>query len=136
MRKSFRSPGNRPEGAPGRGAGERGQALVETAVALPLLVLLFMGCAQLCQIGLAHILVMDAVYEAGRQAELDRGQTERAARVAREICARISPGATEFRLEGGKCWVVHHLKAVFPLVKSVVIRHSCPDSLFHTLGEP
>ena len=47
--------------------------MLEAAFAIPVLMLLFAGCVQLLQVGIAHIVVMEAAYEAGRQAVMDQG---------------------------------------------------------------
>jgi hypothetical protein len=114
--------------------GQKGQALVEAAVAIPIVVLLFAGCVQLLQIGAAHIIVLDAVFEAGRQAAMDGGN-DNAQRVAGEICRTISAGATEFTADNFQYQVTHHLAAFFPIVKNVVISHACLRTCFDTSRE-
>ncbi|MCK5218886.1 pilus assembly protein [bacterium] len=111
---------------------QRGQLLIETAVALPILIILFMGCVQLVQIGIAHIVVLDAVYEAGRQAGMDQGDTVNAGRVAGEICRSLGPGTTEFICQKQSYIVTHYLKPLFAVVKNVKVRHACPVYLFRT----
>lgn len=104
--------------------------MVEAAIAIPVAVLLFAGCIQLLQIGLAHIVVLDAAYEAGRRAALDDSQTDNAARLAADICRVVSPGATEFRQENGAYTVTHHLRSIFPLVKNITVTQRCPQTSF------
>ncbi len=111
---------------------QKGQLLIEAAVALPILIILFMGCVQLVQIGIAHIVVQDAVYEAGRQAWMDQGDTVNAGRVAGEICRSLSPGRTEFVCQRQWYIVTHHLKPIFAVIKNIKVRHTCPAHLFRT----
>jgi hypothetical protein len=111
-----------------------GQAMVEAAIAIPIAVLLFAGCVQLLQIGIAHIVVMDAAYEAGRQAFLDQGAMDRATQVAGEICRAVSPGATELKFENGQFIVTHHLQTLFPVLKNLGVSHSCPAYVFRADG--
>jgi Na+/H+-translocating membrane pyrophosphatase len=89
---------------------------------------------QLLQIGLGHVVVMEAAYEANRQVVLDQGNTDNAQRVAREICSAISSGATEYNKDSAT--VIHHLKAIFPIVKSIDIAHACSPYLFSTDETP
>jgi hypothetical protein len=113
-----------------------GQALVETVLAIPIILLLFLGSVQMIQIGLAHIVVLDAAYEAGRQAHLDGNRLENGRRVAEEICRCVSSGPTEFsRDDQGKYVVTHHLHSIFPVLKNITIMHQCPWFLFRTFGE-
>ncbi len=118
---------------------QQGQALAEAALAIPILVLLFMGCLQFLQIGLAHIVVMEAVFEAGRQAYLDQGDPRNGQKVAAEICGSVSPGRTEFVVDPANAartyTVIHDLKALFPIIRNVHIKHSCPEYVFRTEGE-
>jgi len=111
---------------------QRGQAMVEAAVAIPIALLLFAGCIQFVQIGLAHIVVMEAAYEAGRQASLDQDQTGNAQRVAAEICRSLSSGTTVFQIDRGQYAVTHHLNSIFPILKNITVSHSCPQTLFLT----
>jgi hypothetical protein len=114
----------------------QGQALVETALAIPILFLLFMGCVQIVQIGLAHVVVLDAAYEAGRQAHMDGNRLDRGRQVAIEICRGVSSGLTEFSLDGhGFYSVTHHLHSIVPIIKNIKITHVCPPFLFRTFGE-
>lgn len=117
-----------------RGSG-LGQAAVEAAVAIPIAVLLFCGCVQLVQIGLAHLVVLDAVYEAGRQAALDDDQTANAQRVASDICRSISPGETTFRVVPGVYSVTHRLHPLFPVVPQLAISHRCLKDVFCARGD-
>lgn len=112
-----------------------GQAAVESAVAIPIAVLLFCGCVQLVQIGLAHLVVLDAVYEAGRQAAMDNDQPGNAQRVAAEICRFVSPGATTFRVTSGSYTVTHRLRPLFPVVPQLVISHRCLKDVFCARGD-
>lgn len=116
---------------PRRGS-ELGQAAVEAAVALPIAVLLFCGCVQLVQFGLAHIVVQEAAFEAGRQAALDKNGTGNAQRVAAEICSRISTGPTEFQIDNGVFVVTHHLHSFLKILPDFAITHRCPPFIFDT----
>jgi len=100
-------------------------------LALPIVLVLFMGCVQLVQIGVAHVVVMEAAYEAGRQFALDQDPVH-AAQVARDICRPISPGLTEFepQIRGGR--VSHHLRPVVAVIQNVKITHTCPAKLFQS----
>lgn len=106
----------------------KAQAMVEAALAVPILILLFAGCVQLLQIGIGHIVVMEAAYEANRQVVLDLGKTDNALRVAQEICRTISPGLTEY--DRDHATVIHHLRAIFPVIKKIDIVHSCSPRIF------
>jgi Flp pilus assembly protein TadG len=102
--------------------------MVETALAVPVLILLVAGCVQLLQIAIGHLVVMEAAYEANRQVILDQGKTDNALRVAQEICRTLGPGTTEYNQASAT--VTHHLRAIFPIVKKVDISHSCSPNIF------
>ena len=108
---------------------------MEAAFAIPVAVLLFAGCIQLIQIGLAHVIVLDAAYEAGRQAALDGSHAGNAQRVAADICRVVSSGATEFRAEDGVYTVTHHLRSIFPIVKNITVTKRCLKSYFFVQGD-
>jgi Flp pilus assembly protein TadG len=120
-----------------RWLSRKGQSMIEAAVAVPILVVLFMGCIQLAQIGLGQIVVMVAAYEAGRQVSMDDNQTANGERVAKEICAAVSSGDTTLSLTSNpnECTVSHHLRALFPVVKNITLTASCPQHLFMTSGQ-
>ncbi|MBN1595585.1 pilus assembly protein [candidate division FCPU426 bacterium] len=115
---------------------QKGQSLVEAAFILPVLLLLFAGCALLVQVGLAHIIVQVAVFEAARQAHVDEGRLYNGQRVAVDICTTLSQGQTEFTRDSGRYRVTHHLKPLFPVIKEIRISHACPDYVFQTEGQP
>jgi Flp pilus assembly protein TadG len=108
----------------------KAQAMVEAALAVPILILLLAGCVQLIQIAIGHIVVLEAAYEANRQVIMDQGKTDNAVRVAKEICSAISPGATDYDLNTAT--VTHHLRSIFPIIKKVDISHSCSPYIFGT----
>ena len=110
--------------------GERGQALAETLVALPVLLCLFAGCVQFVQIGIAHAVVRQAAFEGGRAAYLRGNDLSAGARVARELCRAVGPGRTEFTLSGGAFHVTHELQALFPVIQGLRIHHACPATAF------
>lgn len=99
---------------------------------LPVLLLLFLGCLQLLQIAVAQLVVMDAAYEAGRQAYLHAGQTEPGQAAAADICRSLSPGRTDFGYDpdAGAYRVTHHLQPLFPRVGKPAISYACPASVF------
>jgi len=109
---------------------QKAQAMVETAFTIPILVLLFAGCVQLIQIGVANVVVYVAVYEAARQAHMDERNLSNGQKVAEEICRAISKGDTEFKFENSYYTVTHHLQPIIPVVKKIRIAHMCPDYIF------
>lgn len=109
---------------------QQGQALVETALALPLLLLLFAGCLQLIQLGVAHIVVQVAAYEAGRQAVMDNRAIGQARRVAEEVCRPLGAGRTEITVGSGRTVVVHHLQTLLPIGREIPVRRSCSFLVF------
>jgi len=109
---------------------QKGQAMVEAAFALPIVLLLFGGCLQLIQIGISTIVVKVAVYEAARQAHMDKQDLGNGRQVAQEICKTLSSGATEFDYEDGAYRVVHHLNALIPVIGDVAITQKVPGYLF------
>jgi Flp pilus assembly protein TadG len=109
---------------------QQGQSMVEAAFAIPILLLLFAGCVQLVQIGVAHIVVRVAAYEAARQTYLASGNLANGRQVAMEICRTLSPGQTEYTLGQRGYQVTHHLQAIFPVIKNVEITYSCPGFVF------
>jgi hypothetical protein len=115
---------------------QKGEVLVETALAVPLVLAIFAGCAQIVQIGLAHIVVREATYEAGRQYWMDNSSGN-AGRVAAEICSRLSSGRTVFAYDAatGLCTVTHQLNSLFSIVKNIKISHSLPAGVFRTEQE-
>jgi hypothetical protein len=116
--------------------GQKAQSVVETAFAVPILVILFMGCVQLIQIGIGQIVVMVAAYEAGRQVFLDQGGLTNGQQVAQRLCATVSSGPTRLSAEGGQYQVTHHLHAWFPIVKNIQLRHAVPAHIFLSDGVP
>jgi hypothetical protein len=112
----------------------KAQAMVETAFAIPILVLLFAGCVQMIQIGIAHIVVMEAAYEANRQLVMDAGNPANAQRVAAEICRSLSSGPTVY--DKNQAAVTHQLKSIFPIVKQIKITHVCSPRIFQTEETP
>jgi TadE-like protein len=109
---------------------QTGQAMVEAAFAIPIILLLFAGCTQLIQIGIANIVVRVAVYEGARQAHMDGGELGNGQLVAEDICKSVSSGSTEFTEENGNYTVTHHLKALLPVVKNIKVDHTCPGYVF------
>ena len=109
---------------------QAGQSMVEAAFAIPIVLLLFAGCAQLIQIGIANIVVRIAVYEGARQAHMDGGKLGNGQRVAEDICKGVSSGTTEFTSENRNYPVTHQLKALFPVVKNIKVDHTCPGYVF------
>ncbi len=92
MRRSTRSPGDR------RGRGVRGQAAVELALVLPLLVLLAL---MLCQVGLVvrdQVLVIHAAREGGRASAVD--PDPEAARRAAVSSGSLAPDRLEVAVSG------------------------------------
>lgn len=116
---------------------QKGQALVEMALAIPILILLFCGCMQLVHIGIAHIVVRDAAFEAGRSAVMNQNNLSRGEAIAQQICRKVSSGATTFEMAslGGNSHeyvVTHYLHPIFPVINNIEVKHSCPDFLFDT----
>ncbi len=108
----------------------KAQAMVETAFALPVLVLLLAGCVQVLQIAVAHIVVLDAAYEANRQYVLDQRRAEGACRTAQHICRALGPGVTEY--SPIRSQVTHYLKPLFPMFSTIKIQHDCMWFVFST----
>ena len=70
--------------------GERGQSLTETALALPLLLLLFMGLLQVLALGWAALLSSHAIHAAARVYSVRHADDEKlAAQLAQDTAARI-----------------------------------------------
>ncbi len=114
----------------------RAQALVETALALPLLLLLFAGCLQIIQLGVAHIVVQVAAYEAGRQAAMDNQDLGRARQVAEDMCRPLGAGRTEIKVEQGRTVVTHHLKTLLPIGREIPVSRACLSIVFWNGGGP
>lgn len=108
------------------------QAMVEAALAIPILILLFAGCLQLVHVAIANAVVQVAAYEAGRQAGLDSSDMTRAQAVAQEICGALSKGSTNcfYDPDSGSYKVTHNLKAIVPVLGEIKITHACPAFLF------
>lgn len=117
---------------------EKAQNLVEAAIAIPILLIIFFGCVELVHLAIAHIMVKEAAYEAGRQAAIHQDNTHQAETVAASICEKISGGKTRFFIKdadnsGPKQYVVSHKKtALFPIIPDQEIKHSVAAFVFHT----
>lgn len=115
---------------------EEGQALVETAVALPIVLILFLGAIEFVHWNMARVVVKEAAFEAGREAFLDHDDIGQARLMAKKICAPLGSGETIFRIDHAdepalKNYVVScHLKALFPLWTIPVVTQSVPALLF------
>ena len=115
---------------------EKAQTLIEAAIALPVLLLLFFGCMELVHVAVGHIVVREAAFEAGRQASINKN-ADYATKVAISICGKISKGETTFEIEdrenNKKSYVVtHHLKPWVPIIPGKEISHQVPDYLFYS----
>ncbi len=117
---------------------EQGQALVETALALPLLVLIFLGTIEFVHWSIAQVVVKEAAFEAGREAVLHGDDRNAATRVAQKICSSVSSGKTTFLIEHAdqpalkRYVVIHHLKLIFPIWPVPSISQAVPAFLFDT----
>lgn len=116
---------------------ESAQALVESAIAIPVLIILFFGCLELIHMGIGHIVVREAVFEAGRMCYLDKEDQQNAERIAKEICSKISKGNTDFYIDeppqGARVYVVsHQIKPIVPVIPSREIKYSVPVFMFES----
>lgn len=76
---------------PTTGAGCRGQALVETLVAFPLVILVAATALQIALVALAGLLVRHAAFLAARAAAVTGGDVGAAERAAAAACAPVDP---------------------------------------------
>ncbi len=88
---------------------ERGQATIEFALALPLLVLLLIGLVDVARALNAHVLIANAAREGARYAIVSPDSSER--EVAAEVAARAAPLASAlldvsatYTTDGGTTW--------------------------------
>jgi hypothetical protein len=109
-----------------------GQAVVEAVLAVPILIMLFAACLQLLHLGLAHIVVELAAYEATRQGTLANMNLSEARRTAEDICRVLGPGKTEVTYQDNppRYVVTHHLRPLVPIVRELIVSHSLPSYVF------
>jgi hypothetical protein len=101
-------------------------------VAIPILIALFGACLQLLHLGIAHIVVELAAYEATRLATLDNMNIAEARRTAEEICRVLGPGLTEVKYQANPPGyeIIHHLRPIVPVIRELTVKHSLPSYVF------
>ncbi len=111
---------------------QTGQAVVELVVAIPILIALFGACLQLLHLGIAHIVVELAAYEATRLATLDNMNIAEARRTAEDICRVLGPGLTEVKYQSNPPGyeIIHHLRPIVPIIRELTVKHSLPSYVF------
>ncbi len=111
---------------------QAGQAVVELVVAIPILIALFGACLQLLHLGIAHIVVELAAYEATRLATLDNMNIAEARRTAEDICRVLGPGLTEVKYQSNPPGyeIIHHLRPIVPIIRELTVKHSLPSYVF------
>lgn len=109
-----------------------GQAVVEMVLAIPILIALFAACLQLLHLGMAHIIVELAAYEATRQATLANMNIADARSTAEDICKVLGPGRTEVKYQDNPAGyiIIHHLRTIVPMIRELKVEHSFPSYVF------
>lgn len=111
---------------------QAGQAVVETVLAIPILIALFAACLQMLHLGIAHIIVELAAFEATRQATLANMNINDARSTAEDICKVLGPGQTEVKYMDNPpgYTIIHHLRTIVPIVRELKVEHSFPSYVF------
>ena len=107
---------------------ERGQAMVELALVLPVLLLLLMGIVEFCRVFHSYLVITNASREGARVAVLGKSDTEIESRVAQvtagldaaNLQTDVTPSPAE-RISGTIATVeVHYqIPLIFPLFETV-----------------
>ncbi|MEW6516614.1 MAG: TadE family protein [candidate division FCPU426 bacterium] len=106
--------------------------MVESALAIPILIALFAACLQMLHLGLAKVVVYVAAYEAARQGTINNMNLNEARRTAEEICGVLGKGRTEVTYDGQvqRYTITHYLQPIVPIVREIKVSETFPAYVF------
>ncbi|MEW6515746.1 MAG: TadE family protein [candidate division FCPU426 bacterium] len=109
-----------------------GQAVVESALAIPLLIALFAACLQMLHLGLAKVVVYIAAYESARQGTINNMNLNEARRTAEEVCGVLGKGRTEVTYDGQvqRYTITHYLRPIVPVIREIKVSETFPAYVF------